>query len=107
MYDIRMKYLPELADDSEIRKNRELIEDLRANLRKSTLDSIKKLSQKGRDSDPEMRELDFNFLNDQVANTKRQNSSIGNSERTLVYSQSDGASVRFVPKTLNKKSMHE
>jgi hypothetical protein len=33
LHDLKMKYLPELADDSEIRKNRELIEDLRANLR--------------------------------------------------------------------------
>ena len=64
--ELKMKYLPDLADDSEIRKNRALIDDLRANLRKSTLSSLKKISHNAAENDSSVKKLNFNFLDEQV-----------------------------------------
>jgi hypothetical protein len=72
-----------LADNSEIDKNRALIDDLRANLRKKTLASLNRIAQKSPG-------------NLQVKIIKPSNlTSALNSDRTLVYSQSEMQSLRY------------
>lgn len=74
---IGKKYLAHLADTSEIEKNRALINDLRSNLRKKTLESMKKMSQKSKN------------------NPNMNLTSALNSDRTYTYSQSEIQSLRF------------